>query len=266
MKQIQRLAEIMSALRDPETGCAWDLKQSHQSLIPYLVEESYEVIDAIDAGDDAHLREELGDLLFQVVFHAQIAKEGGRFTLEEVAESIADKLVRRHPHVFDNVEHDSDSEREAAWAEQKQQERQQKDPDTSVLDGIPEALPALMRSQKLQRRAARVGFDWENVNQVIPKIHEELKEVEEAVAEGESAERIAEEVGDLLFAVVNLARKLNVDSENALRLGNAKFCRRFGAVEKLVSESNQGFESTSLNELNSLWNEVKRREKQLLQD
>ena len=251
----------MAALRDPKTGCDWDLKQDHRTLIPFLIEESYEVIDAIEAGDDEHLCEELGDLLFQVVFHAQLAAEQQRFTLDDIATAIADKLVRRHPHVFADVKYTSEDEQEAAWASHKQQERNDKSVQSSALDGVPKSLPALMRSQKLQRRAARVGFDWESADQVIPKIREELGEVEAAVSQRESAERVEEELGDLLFAVVNYPRKLNIDSENALRMGNEKFSRRFNAIEALLKSRNQKIEQASQQQLEKLWAEVKRLEK-----
>lgn len=261
MKPMRRLTKIMTALRDPETGCDWDLKQNHHSLIPYLIEESYEVIDAIEAGDDAHFCEELGDLLLQIVFHAQLAAEEQRFTLDDIATAISDKLVRRHPHVFGDVEYASDAERAAAWENHKQQEREISQIQASVLDGVPNSLPALMRSQKLQRRAARVGFDWDHAHQVIPKIHEEISEIEAAVKQGESSARVEEEVGDLLFAVVNYARKLNIDAENALRLGNKKFSQRFHGIEKLLSMQNQKIEDTDQQQLEALWDRVKKTEK-----
>jgi nucleoside triphosphate diphosphatase len=261
------LLAIMERLRGVD-GCPWDRVQTFASIAPYTVEESYEVADAIERGDMAHLRDELGDLLFQVVFHARIAEEGGHFDFDAVAAAICDKLVRRHPHVFGDgppsgVEGAVTAAiQSAAWEEIKARERAAAA--TSALDGVPLALPALMRAFKLSRRAARVGFDFERPQETADKVAEELAEVREAVAAagesdaGSSRNQVFEEVGDLLFAAANLARKLDVDAEAALRAANVKFERRFRGMERLAAQRGEDFESLSLAAQEALWQEVKR--------
>jgi MazG family protein len=266
------LLAIMERLRGVD-GCPWDRVQTFSSIAPYTVEESYEVADAIERGDMAHLRDELGDLLFQVVFHARIAEEGGHFDFDAVAAAICDKLVRRHPHVFGDgppsgVEGAVTAAiQSAAWEEIKARERAAAA--TSALDGVPLALPALMRAFKLSRRAARVGFDFERPQETADKVAEELAEVREAVDlaaadsdraidTGATLRKVFEEVGDLLFAAANLARKLDVDAEAALRAANVKFERRFRGMERLAAQRGEDFESLSLAAQEALWQEVKR--------
>ncbi len=231
MNDLQRLLDIMAALRDPQTGCPWDIEQDFRSIAPYTLEEAYEVADAIERGDLTGLREELGDLLLQVVFHARMAEEVGLFDFAAVAAGIADKLVRRHPHVFAGAEPGSAADQHRAWEAHKQAERAAAGKrHDSVLDGITANLPALTLATKTAKRAARVGFDWDNPEQVGAKIREELEEVAAARATGDQA-AVAEEVGDLLLAVTNLARHLDVDPEQALRAANRKFVSRFRALE-----------------------------------
>jgi nucleoside triphosphate diphosphatase len=260
------LLAIMERLRGVD-GCPWDRVQTFASIAPYTVEESYEVADAIERGDMAHLKDELGDLLFQVVFHARIAEEGGHFDFDAVAAAICDKLVRRHPHVFGDGPAIgiggavTAAIQSVAWEEIKARERAAAA--TSALDGVPLALPALMRAFKLSRRAARVGFDFERPQETADKVAEELAEVREAVAAaGESdaaaTRKVFEEVGDLLFAAANLARKLDVDAEAALRAANVKFERRFRGMERLAAQRGEDFESLSLAAQEALWQEVKR--------
>jgi nucleoside triphosphate diphosphatase len=260
------LLAIMERLRGAD-GCPWDREQTFASIAPYTVEESYEVADAIERGDMAHLKDELGDLLFQVVFHARIAEEGGHFDFDAVAAAICDKLVRRHPHVFGHgpasgIDRPATAATQlAAWEEIKARERAAAS--TSALDGVPLALPALMRAFKLSKRAARVGFDFERPQETADKVAEELAEVREAAAvAGESgagsSDKVFEEVGDLLFAAANLARKLDVDAEAALRAANVKFERRFRGMERLATQRGEDFESLSLAAQEALWQEVKR--------
>ncbi len=254
---IEKLLATMAALRHPDNGCPWDLRQDHRSLIPYLLEETYEVIDAIDNGNDNELREELGDLLFQIVFHARIAAEQQRFDFDDITTAIDDKLVRRHPHVFGNTRIDSDAELEAAWAASKQAEKPAADRQ-SLLDGVPRALPALMRAQKLQRRAARAGFDWPDHHGPLEKIHEETAEIEAELARPDRDEqRLRDEVGDLLFSVVNLARHLGIDAEDALRSANEKFTRRFQAIEQSLQEKGVKIDEAGLDELEAQWQAAK---------
>lgn len=263
MEQTTRLLQIMAQLRDPNGGCEWDLRQDFASIAPYTIEEAYEVADAIERGDDDDLLDELGDLLLQVAFHAQMAQEQGLFDFERVAAGIADKLVRRHPHVFAGVTFNSDEERHQAWEQIKQQERAGKPAkaaDNSTLAGVTVGLPGLMRAEKLQRRAADVGFDWPQADPVFDKIAEELAEVREAVAAGDLA-HIAEEIGDLQFAVVNLARHLKVEPEPAMQAANRKFERRFRAVEKTLSDRGVAVEDASLELMDEIWDQVKAAEK-----
>lgn len=260
MTNLRRLLELMARLRHPETGCPWDLRQDFVSLIPYTLEEAYEVADAAERADPEDLREELGDLLLQVVFHARIAEERGWFGFEEVAGTIADKLVRRHPHVFGGLSFATDADRQRFWDESKQAERREKgraEPAESVLDGVPQALPALMAAQKLQARAAHHGFDWPEIGGVLDKLREELAELEEARTAGDAA-KIREELGDVLFAAVNLARHLSVDAESALRDGNRKFARRFRYIEERLAARGKALADCPLAELETLWAEAKR--------
>jgi MazG family protein len=250
---LDRLREIVARLRAPG-GCPWDREQTHTSLRAGLVEEAYEVVAAIDANDDANLCEELGDLLLQVVFHAQIAEEQSRFGFEDVALSIAEKLVRRHPHVFGDEKCADSAEVLRKWEDLKRAEKGTTA--TSALDGISAGLPALLHAEKIQKKAARVGFDWSNAEPVFAKVREELAEIEAAVSGAQRA-AIEDEIGDLLFSVVNLARKLKVDGETALRASTEKFSWRFRQVEALAAERGLVLEKLSLAELDELWDAVK---------
>jgi nucleoside triphosphate diphosphatase len=262
---IERLLWVMARLRDPDAGCPWDLEQDFASIAPYTIEEAYEVADAIARGDLEHLKDELGDLLLQVVYHAQMAKEAGRFDFEQVAAAIADKMVRRHPHVFGTAEVESARAQSHAWETAKAAERAGKAEaaggDHEILDDVPLALPALVRAAKLQWRAARVGFDWPEVAQVLDKLDEEIAEIRAELEQGAGAERLRDEIGDLLFAAVNLARHLDVDAEAALRQANAKFERRFRAIEEALRARGRRLEKASLDEMEALWREAKARER-----
>jgi MazG family protein len=263
MENTRRLLEIMAQLRHPETGCPWDLQQDFASLIPYTIEEAYEVAEAAERGDVDDLREELGDLLLQVVFHSRIAEERGDFDFEAVADAIASKLVRRHPHVFGDRAFTTDEERHRFWEDSKRIERQEKgktEPAESVLGQIPLDLPALMTAQKLQKRAARHGFDWPDIEPVFDKLHEELDELKAACKAGDEP-NIREELGDLLFVIANIARHLEVDAEACLRAGNAKFTRRFRHIEQRVAEAGASLTDHTLAELDAYWDEAKRQEK-----
>ena len=246
----------MEKLRSPG-GCPWDREQTHESLIPYLIEETYEVIDAVKKGNNKELKEELGDLLLQVVFHSQIAKERGTFTIDDVVDSIARKLIHRHPHVFGNrsdIKTAEDVNRE--WEKLKQKEGKVKD---SILDGIPDSMPSLERAYKLQKKAAKVGFDWESFEGIKEKLLEELSEIEEELRR-KNRKKLEEEVGDLLFMAVNLARFLGVHPEVALRLANEKFEKRFRHMERKAKEKGKELKEMSLNEMEELWQEAKKRE------
>lgn len=250
------LLTIMARLRDPNGGCPWDLEQNFATIAPYTIEEAYEVADAIAKNDMAGLKEELGDLLLQVVFHSQMAAEAGLFTFDDVAAAIGTKMTRRHPHVFSDAEITSAEAQTANWETIKEQERAQKKQSARTLADIPQALPALMRAQKLQSRAARVGFDWPDVSGVIAKIREELVEVEQAML---AADRAAteDELGDLLFAVTNLARFVGADAESCLRGTNAKFTRRFEYIEDQLHARGKTPASSDLNEMGTLWDAAK---------
>ena len=247
---INRLLAIMARLRDPVSGCEWDRAQDFASIAPYTIEEAYEVADAIQRHDLPALREELGDLLLQVVFHARMAEEAGAFAFADVAQSIADKLEARHPHIFAEATTEDEPQGQR-WERLKAQERQAKGADSAV-DGVALALPALMRAEKLQKRAARVGFDWPDTEGPAEKVREELQELLEAP----DAEQL-EEAGDLLFAAVNLTRKLGLDAEQALRAANAKFEARFRAMERLAGERGLAFSDLSLDEQEELWQAIK---------
>ena len=258
---IERLLEVVRRLRDPERGCPWDKEQSFATIAPYTIEEAYEVADAIRREAWAELAGELGDLLLQVVYHAQIAEEAGLFDFEQVAQGIAEKMIRRHPHVFGDAVVESAAAQRRAWEEVKAAERAGKASDPSVLADVPLALPALTRAEKLQRRVARIGFDWPEPTPILAKIEEELAELRASLEAREPREKLAEELGDLLFAVVNLARRLEIDAEEALRAANAKFERRFRAVEARARASGSDPAQLDLAALDRLWEEVKAEER-----
>ena len=255
-----RLRAIMRRLRDPDTGCPWDIEQDFASIAPYTIEEAYEVADAIERADWSELQGELGDLLFQSVFHAQIAEDRGLFDFDDVANTIADKMVARHPHVFGDDSRDKSAAQQTRdWETVKAAERAAK-AQTGVLDGVAVGLPALLRAMKLQKRAARVGFDWPETAQVLDKIVEEAAELTEAAADLPQ-DKIEEEMGDLLFVMANLARHLKVDPEQALRRANAKFVRRFSRIEALLSETGRRPEHSTLAEMDALWDRAKAEER-----
>jgi len=255
------LLDIMRRLRTPGTGCAWDLAQTYDTIAPYTIEEAYEVADAIERGNMTDLCDELGDLLLQVVFHAQIATDEAAFTIHDVTRSISDKMIRRHPHVFGDAGQMSVQEQTENWEQIKAQERDKADQDKSALAGVARSLPALMRAEKLQKRAARTGFDWTDAEDIFDKLSEETQEVRQAMHEGQPS-AIEEEIGDLLFVVANLARRLAVDPEQALRKANAKFDRRFRAMEDLALAANDDFSALSLDQQETLWQAVKADETQ----
>ena len=254
---IQSLLDIMRQLRDPDSGCPWDLKQNFHSIVPYTIEETYELADAIAAEDFAQIRDELGDVLFQVVFYSQMAKEQGLFCFDDVVNGTSRKLLRRHPHVFAKPDERQVSEQEVKerWEQIKGEERQQKN-QVGALDDVPRALPALSRSQKLQKRAARVGFDWSEFGAVREKVDEELGELSEAVSDGDS-EAIESEMGDVFLAMVNLARHLGVDAEAALRKANRRFEDRFRLMEKAAAVDGSELREESLQQLEQRWQAAK---------
>ncbi len=294
--RIEDLLQLMAALRTPGTGCPWDLAQDYSTIVPYTIEEAYEVADAIARGDMADLRDELGDLLFQVVFYARLAEEDGLFDFFDVVTGVTQKMIRRHPHVFGNSPARSDRDLQAQWDHIKRAERTQKQleeskravPRTSLLDDVPLSLPALMRAVKLQNRAARVGFDWPDLLPVLDKLHEELAEFENELSplltedgsgsyqadrsgssaarpsdgslSGEQKDKIEDELGDLLFVIANLARHLKIDPENALRRSNDKFVRRFRHIEQRLAEHGRSVEDASLDEMEYFWNEIRHAE------
>ncbi|MGO4668739.1 nucleoside triphosphate pyrophosphohydrolase [Bosea sp. 2RAB26] len=271
-RDIARLIEIMAALRAPGTGCPWDLEQGFASIAPYTVEEAYEVADAIARGDKIDLKDELGDLLLQVVFHSRMAEEEGSFSFPDVVEAITSKLIRRHPHVFGDARDLSPAEVKALWHRIKAQEKADKaaahraaglpeaSEDRGVLAGVPHTLPALTRAWKLQAKASTVGFDWNDARLVLDKIREETAEIEEALAGG-SKEAIREEIGDLLFVVANLARHVDADPEGCLNAANTKFERRFRGIEDALATEGRDVKDATLDELEALWQAVKRMEK-----
>lgn len=255
-----RLVEIMRRLRDPQTGCPWDVEQDFATIAPYTIEEAYEVADAIERAAWDELKGELGDLLFQSVFHAQMAAEAGHFTFDDVVNTIADKMVARHPHVFGDESRDKSADQQTVdWERMKAAERAAK-AQPGVLDGVAVGLPALLRALKLQNRAARVGFDWPSTTEVLDKITEEARELVEA-RDTLSPEEQAEEMGDLLFVMANLARHLKIDPEAALRAANAKFTRRFRHIEAELAKTGRRPEDSTLAEMDALWNAAKAREK-----
>ncbi len=264
--EFSRLVDIMERLRAPG-GCPWDRAQSRQDLKPYLVEETYEVLDAIEQGDASMLCEELGDLLLQVVFHAEIAREEGAFTVDDVCKAINDKLVRRHPHVFGEVKADTPDQVLQNWEAIKSEEKAEKAAGregdveaTSVLSGVPKVLPALLKAYRLQQKAARVGFDWAERQQVEDKVREEWGEINEAVASGDK-DHVREELGDFLFALVNLSRFLDIDPEDALQLANGKFVRRFQGIESEAKARGRDIHGMTLDEMDEIWNAIKERER-----
>ncbi|AZQ83354.1 nucleoside triphosphate pyrophosphohydrolase [Colwellia sp. Arc7-635] len=258
---IEKLRWIMSELRNPETGCPWDLKQTFASIIPHTIEEAYEVADAIEQEDFIELEKELGDLLFQVIFYSQLGEEQKRFDFDSVLHAICEKLIRRHPHVFSTSDFASDTEVKANWENEKVKERQQKnnDKNLSILADIPRNLPALSQAAKIQKRCAHVGFDWHNIDDVFAKVEEEVLEVKAELHRDDTA--LAEEIGDLMFAVVNLCRHAKQDPEALLRQANSKFTKRFHGVEAQVNNADKDFEQHSLDELEAFWQQVKVSEK-----
>ena len=261
-REFTRLLAIMARLRDPDGGCPWDLEQDFRTIAPYTIEEAYEVADAIERGDMKDLREELGDLLFQVAFHSQMAVEEGAFDAGDVAAAINEKMLRRHPHVFDTGDNRTSDEQVVAWEMVKAEERAAKakaKDSHSALDGVALSLPALLRAEKLQKRAARTGFDWTEPEPIFDKLEEETAELKEAMASG-NPDAIMDEMGDLLFVAANLARRLNVDPEVALRQANAKFERRFRAMEALAAERGEDFAALDLDGQEALWQAVKKKE------
>ncbi len=253
---LERLLAIMARLRDPADGCPWDLAQSFATIAPYTVEEAYEVADAIERNDLGDLKEELGDLLLQVVFHARIAEEQGAFAFEDVALAINDKMIRRHPHVFGEESYATGEAQTAAWEAMKAQERAGKGRDRSLLDDVPAGLPAMTRAVKLTKRAARVGFDWPEVSFVLEKLREEIGEMEAEIEAGD-ADALRGEIGDVLFVMANLARKLDIEPEDALRATNAKFARRFQFIEAALAERGRTAEQSDLAEMDALWDAAK---------
>ena len=263
---IDRLLDVMAKLRDPNGGCPWDIEQTFETIAPYTIEEAYEVADAIARGDMQDLKEELGDLLLQVVYHSQMAKELGdddrSFTFDDVACDISDKMIRRHPHVFGDLSVETAEAQSKAWEEVKAEERRLKGKGApeSLLDNVPLALPALTRAEKLQKRAARVGFDWSETSHVFDKVEEELAELKVEMSKAEPDDSLEDELGDVLLTVVNLARHLKLDPEKALRRANDKFERRFRAIEQAVLKDGKSMTETPLDELERLWQATKETE------
>ena len=263
---IDDLLTVMARLRDPDSGCPWDLKQSFATIAPYTIEEAYEVADAIAREDLDGLKDELGDLLLQVVYHAQMATEDDRFAFVDVVDAITAKMIRRHPHIFEDASLRESFESSGVWERIKAEEKAARGDETraSILDDIPLALPALTRAVKLQSRAARVGFDWPSLEPVLAKIEEEIGELKAAIASdgaGASSAKVTEEFGDLLFVMANVARHLGIDPEDALRNANAKFVRRFGSIEDALRKDGRAPQDSTLEEMDALWDEAKAAEK-----
>ncbi|WP_439290860.1 nucleoside triphosphate pyrophosphohydrolase [Lonepinella koalarum] len=258
---IHDFIQLIAKLRDPDGGCPWDLKQNYHSMIPCLIEETYETVDAIEKNDTSNLREELGDLLLQVIFFSQLAKEDGKFTFDDVVDEVANKIIRRHPHVFGDKSAHNEQQALANWNAMKAQEKVSQNAPQSILDHIPHAFPALLRAEKLQKKCANVGFDWTDINDVFNKVQEELQEVKQELNQPQLDQtKIQEEMGDLLFATVNLSRHLKCNAEESLRQANHKFERRFRAVENKLQQQNKTFEQSNLIEMDILWDEVKKEE------
>lgn len=259
---MEKLLKIMEKLRDPKNGCPWDIEQDFESIAPYTIEEAYEIHDAIERQNWSDLKEELGDLLLQVVFHSQMAKEKGLFSFNDVVDSIAQKMIDRHPHVFGDKKIESAEAQSMAWEDVKKQERLKKktkpNEHVSQMDNIPLALPALKRSEKLQKRAAQVGFDWTTEQQIINKINEELEEVKQEIKEKNEHSKIQEEIGDLLFAVSNLARKYSFDVEETMKKANKKFEKRFRQMEKNTLQNGQSIEKLTIDEMEQEWQNIKK--------
>ncbi len=249
--KFEQLIKTVARLRDPD-GCPWDREQTHASLLPYFLEEVYEVIESVDEGNWNTLREELGDILLHVVMQAQIAAEDHRFTVADSLDVVNEKLVRRHPHVFGDAQADASFHAKQNWELTKHKEKGRE----SRLDGVPTTLPALIRAQRLQQKAAFVGFDWDRIEDVWAKVHEEIQEVKEAQTDG-STDQLEEEIGDVLFSIVNLARFLKISAEDALRKTNEKFIRRFKAVERELKSRGQDIQDATLEEMDAIWNQVK---------
>jgi MazG family protein len=262
LSPLARLIEVMARLRDPQGGCPWDQAQTFATVAPYTVEEAYEVADAIERGEMGDLKEELGDLLLQVVFHSRMAQELGLFDFNDVAGAIVDKMIRRHPHVFAGQTYVDIKAQTAAWEAIKAAERAGKNRAASLLDDVPPGLPGMTRAVKLTRRAAKVGFDWPSTDEMLAKLREELAELEVEISAGDLA-KAREELGDLLFVCANLARKLEVEPEDAVRAANAKFARRFAFIERALAERGSSPERSNLAEMDALWDEAKAEEKRL---
>ncbi|MDX1960199.1 MAG: nucleoside triphosphate pyrophosphohydrolase [Leptospiraceae bacterium] len=257
MEEINELVNVMKTLRS-ENGCSWDKKQTHESLVPYVLEEAYEVVDALEKKDFQNLKEELGDLLFQIVFHSELASEVGRFTLEDVVRDVKEKLIRRHPHVFGEQKNLSPEEVESNWEKLKSKEKLRQ---SGILDSIPKSLPALQRAEKLQDKAKTIGFDWDSIDGPISKFQEEWKELEEARLNLESKERLEEELGDVFFSLVNISRFLKISPETAIRKTCNKFSERFSRMEMISTETGIKLDTLSLKELDALWDKAKKIEK-----
>ena len=263
MTPIDELLAIMARLRDPELGCPWDREQTFATIVPYTIEEAYEVADAIERGDMGELKAELGDLLFQVVFYAQMAKEAGSFDFSDVVAGIVEKMIRRHPHVFAAAKVGSAQDQAHTWEQHKAQERAAKNQNLApgLLDDIPRALPAITRAMKLHKRASRVGFDWKRAADVLQKLDEEVEELRVEIENNAPQDRITDEIGDLLFVTTILARHSGVDPESAMRHANAKFERRFRRMEALAKELGHDIKGISLQQQDALWNQVKDEER-----
>ncbi len=255
MKSIDQLTEIMAQLRDPESGCPWDRQQSFKTIAPYTIEEAYEVADAIQANDMEALEEELGDLLFQVIYHSQLGSELGKFTLDSVTEGLIQKMISRHPHVFGNEKITSANEQSRKWQQDKKHEKNK--PGEGVLSGVSHNMPAMIRARKLQEQAASVGFDWSEVHTVVDKLQEEINELKQEITNQSSMEKIEDELGDILFSCVNLSRHLKSDAEYALTRANRKFEKRFGYIEQKLAEQGKQPGQASLEEMDKLWEMAK---------
>tara|TARA_R110000868_G_scaffold83126_9_gene234925 strand:- start:2090 stop:2902 length:813 start_codon:yes stop_codon:yes gene_type:complete len=264
LSRIESLLQIMAKLRDPDGGCPWDLEQNFATIAPYTIEEAYEVADAIELGDMDELRDELGDLLLQVVFHAQMADEAKVFAFGDVVRAICEKMIRRHPHVFGNEEARAAGTVSTRWEKIKAEEKTAKGKPigASLLDDVPMALPSLTRALKLQKRAAGVGFDWPSTDNVLDKLNEEMLELSHELAKGGDKDRLEDEFGDILFVYANLARHLEIDPEAALRRTNAKFRRRFGRIEEKLAAQGRALTDSNLEEMDAMWNEAKREERE----
>lgn len=261
-ENLNRLLNIMARLRDPDGGCPWDLEQTFETIAPYTIEEAYEVADAVQRGDIHGLKDELGDLLLQVVFHARMAEEAGHFDFDAVARGIADKMRRRHPHVFGDTDAATPDAVRLSWEDTKARERAEKGQDASALDGVAEALPALIRAEKLSKRAARVGFEWPYITMIFEDLDEEIGELRAELAAtpgdpGERRDRLEDELGDILFCVANIARALDIDPEAALRRCNRKFSNRFRWIERSFAAEGRSIEDATLDDMNARWNRAK---------